>query len=66
MQNAMVWARDTPEWEQFRESRPRIHKWVAEDRLADAFLMQLGEYPDKATAHLITSRCSKKPLAQPK
>lgn len=47
-QNAMVFARDTPEWKQIQERKPRIYKWAAEDPLADVFLMQLGAYPDKA------------------
>lgn len=47
VQNAMVFARDTPEWKQLQEHKPRIYKWAAEDSLADVFLMQLGAYPDK-------------------
>lgn len=52
VQNAMVFARDAPEWKQLRESKPRIYKWSAEDPLADVFLMQLGAYPDKAAVHI--------------
>lgn len=43
--NAMVFARDTPEWKQIKDSEPRIYKWTDEDPLADVFLMQLGAYP---------------------
>lgn len=43
--NAIVAARDTPEWMQLRESSPRIYTWTAEDPLADIFLIQLGAYP---------------------
>ncbi|TAK85259.1 MAG: hypothetical protein EPO09_20370 [Aquabacterium sp.] len=49
VQNAMVFARDTPEWRQIQERKPRIYKWAPEDPLADVFLMQLGAYPDKAS-----------------
>ncbi|MDP3672920.1 MAG: hypothetical protein Q8R69_24930 [Telluria sp.] len=52
VQNAMAFARDTPEWKQVQERKPRIHRWVADDRLADVFLMQLGAYPDKEAVHI--------------
>ena len=52
VQNAMVFARDTPEWKQIHERKPRIYKWTAEDPLADVFLMQLGAYPDKEAVHI--------------
>jgi hypothetical protein len=52
VQNAMFFARDSPEWKLIQERRPRIYKWAAEDPLADVFLMQLGAYPDKGTAHI--------------
>jgi hypothetical protein len=52
VQNAMVFARDTPEWKQIQERKPRIYKWSAEDPLSDVFLMQLGAYPDKETVHI--------------
>jgi hypothetical protein len=45
--NAMVASRDSPEWKQLRESKPRIYKWTDEDPLADVLLMQLGAYPGK-------------------
>lgn len=51
VRNAMVSARDTLEWKQLRESKPRIYKWEAEDPLTDVFLMQLGAYPDKDICH---------------
>lgn len=47
VQNAMVFARDTPEWKQIKDRKPRVYKWAAEDPLSDVFLMQLGAYPDK-------------------
>jgi hypothetical protein len=49
VQNAMVFARDTAEWKQIQERKPRIYKWASEDPLADVFLIQLGAYPDKAS-----------------
>lgn len=52
VQNAMVVARDTPEWKQIREGKPRIYKWAAEDPLSDVFLMQLGAYPNKEAVHI--------------
>jgi len=52
VQNAIVFARDTPEWKQLQERKPRIYKWAAEDPLADVFLMQLGAYPDKGVVHV--------------
>lgn len=52
VQNAMVFARDTPEWKQIQERKPRIYKWAAQDPLADVFLMQLGAYPDKDAVHI--------------
>ena len=52
VQNAMVFASDTPEWKQIQELKPRIYKWVAEDPLADVFLMQLGAYPEKEAVHI--------------
>jgi hypothetical protein len=52
VQNTMVFARDTPEWKQIQERKPRIYKWAADDSLADVFLMQLGEYPDKEAVHI--------------
>jgi hypothetical protein len=52
VQNAMVFARDTSEWKQIQERKPRIYKWLAEDPLADVFLMQLGAYPDKDAIHI--------------
>ena len=51
-QNAMVFARDTPEWRQIQEHKPRVYKWAAEDPLADVFLIQFGAYPDKAAIHI--------------
>lgn len=50
--NAMVSARDTPEWKQLRERKPRVYKWAAEDPLADVFLMLFGAYPDKAACQI--------------
>lgn len=50
--NAMVSAKDTPEWKQVEERKPRVYKWAAEDPLADVFLMLLGAYPDKDTCHI--------------
>lgn len=47
VQNTMVFARDTPEWKQIKDRKPRVYKWAAEDPLSDVFLMQLGAYPDK-------------------
>lgn len=52
VQNAMAFARDTPEWKQIQDHNPRIYKWAAEDPLADVFLMQLGAYPDKEATHI--------------
>ena len=52
VQNAMVFARDTPEWKQIHERKPRIYKWKAEDPLADVFLMQLGAYPEKEAVQI--------------
>jgi len=52
VQNAMVFARDTPEWKQIKDRKPRIYKWAAEDPLSDVFLMQLGAYPDKESVHI--------------
>lgn len=52
VQNAMVFASDTPEWKQIQERKPRIYKWAAEDPLADVFLMQLGAYPEKEAVHI--------------
>ncbi len=49
LQNAIANARDTPEWKQIRERKPRIYKWAADDPLADVFLMQLGASPDNAS-----------------
>lgn len=52
VQNAVVFARDTPERKQIQGRKPRIYKWAAEDPLADVFLMQLGAYPDKEIVHI--------------
>lgn len=52
VQNAMVSARDTPEWRQIKESKPRVYKWSPEDPLHDVLLMQLGAYPDKGAIHI--------------
>lgn len=52
VQNAMVFARDTPEWKQIQEGKPRLYKWAPDDHLADVFLMQLGAYPDKEAIHI--------------
>lgn len=52
VQNAMVAARDTPEWKQLRECKPRVYKWATDDRLADIFLMQFGAYPNKEEVHV--------------
>ncbi len=52
VQNAMVFARDTPEWKQIQDRKPRLYKWAVEDPLADVFLMQLGAYPDKEAVHI--------------
>ncbi len=52
VQNAIVCARDTPEWKQIQERKPRVYKWAPDDPLADVFLMQLGAYPDKEDIHI--------------
>lgn len=52
VQNAMVFARDTPEWKQLRERKPRIYKWAPEDPLTDVFLIQLGAYPDRKSVQI--------------
>jgi hypothetical protein len=52
VQNAMVFARDKPEWKQIQEREPRIYKWATQDPLADVFLMQLGAYPDKEATYI--------------
>lgn len=52
VQNAIVSGRDTPEWRQLQERKPRIYRWAADDPLADVFLMQLGAFPDKEACHI--------------
>jgi len=52
VQNAMVFGRDTPEWKQIKERKPRLYRWAMEDPLADVFLMQFGAYPDKEAIHI--------------
>lgn len=52
VQNAMVSARDTPEWKQTKERKPRVYKWEPTDPLHDVFLMQLGAYPSKEVIHI--------------
>ena len=52
VQNAMVFSRNTPDWKQIQESKPRIYKWATDDPLADVFLMQFGAYPEKETIHI--------------
>ncbi len=52
VQNAVVFARDKPEWKQIQGAEPRIYKWTSEDPLADVFLMQLGAYPDQETTRI--------------
>lgn len=52
VQNAIGCAKDTPEWKQVQERKPRVYKWAADDPLADVFLMQLGAYPDKEAIHI--------------
>ena len=52
VQNAMAFARDTPEWKEIQDRKPRVYKWAAEDPLADVFLMQLGAYPGKESVDI--------------
>lgn len=52
VQNAIVCAKDTPEWKQIQERKPRIYKWAPDDPLADVFLMQFGAFPDKEAIHI--------------
>ena len=52
VQNAMAFARDTPEWKQIQDRKPRVYKWAADDPLTDIFLMQLGAYPEKESIHI--------------
>jgi hypothetical protein len=50
--NAIAAARDTPEWKQTKDSKPRVYKWEPQDPLHDVFLMLLGAYPDKNSIHI--------------
>lgn len=52
VQNAMAFARDTPEWKQIQDRKPRVYKWAADDPLTDIFLMQLSAYPEKESIYI--------------
>ena len=50
MHNAVLQFRDTRAWKSFAsEDAMQIPRWENDDPLADAFLVQLGAYPDAAT-----------------
>jgi len=45
VQNAIIYLRDRPEWEEFKKRGVHLYKWKPDDPLADVLLMQLGAYP---------------------
>ena len=45
--NALIYLRDKPEWKKIKDYGVHYYTWAEEDPLADVFLSQLGDYPDK-------------------
>lgn len=50
--NALVHARDTPEWKPLAEKGFRLYSWEATDPVSDMLLMQLGGYPADNDTHI--------------
>ena len=46
--NALIYLRDKPERKVMNDQGFRIYNWQSNDPLADAFLVQFGEYPEAA------------------
>jgi hypothetical protein len=46
--NALVYLRDKPERKAINDQGFRVYNWQQDDPLADAFLVQFGEYPEAA------------------
>jgi len=47
MHNAFAYLHDKQSWKKIKEIGIQCYSWAAEDPLADVFLTQLGDYPDK-------------------
>jgi len=45
--NALVHLQRKPEWKRVKEQGMRLYTWAPDDPLADIFLIQFGDYPDR-------------------
>lgn len=51
--NALIYLRDKPERKAINDQGFRVYNWQSDDPLADAFLVQFGEYPEAAENDII-------------